>query len=55
MTGRVAGTGTWNDYRQARIGRVKLEKGELRASFQAACKPNNCLIDLRGIRLVPIE
>ena len=53
LNGRVTATGTWDDYRQTKLGTVALPQGQLRAAFRAAGKPSNCLIDLRELCLVP--
>ena len=53
LTGRVAATGTWDDYHQTRLGTVTLSQGQTRAAFRAVGKPTNCLIDLRELCLVP--
>ncbi len=55
IRGRVDGTGTWNDYKQVKIGTVQLEANKAYASFAATGKLNNCLIDLRAITLKPAE
>ena len=54
INGRVASTGTWDDYRQAKIGTVQLKQGQQRVALQGVGKPSNCLIDLREICLVPV-
>ncbi|MCH2399202.1 MAG: hypothetical protein MK364_08850, partial [Pirellulales bacterium] len=53
LNGRVAATGTWDDYHQTKLGTVTLSQGQLRAAFRAVGKPTNCLIDLRELCLVP--
>ena len=54
IRGRVESTGTWDDYQQARIGTLKLKQGQQQAVFVSAGKPNDCLIDLREVCLVPV-
>lgn len=55
ITGRIAGTGTWDDYRDTKIGRVYLERGTYQASFRSLGAPSNCLIDLRTIVIRPLN
>jgi putative heme-binding domain-containing protein len=53
LTGEVAATGTWEVYKQARVGTLALEAGERQVTMRAAGKINGALLDLRAIRLVP--
>ncbi len=53
LTGQVGGTGTWDTYRAAAIGRVELPAGARVLTFRSAGPPNGALMDLRSIRLVP--
>ncbi|HIF31567.1 MAG TPA: hypothetical protein EYQ75_07855, partial [Planctomycetaceae bacterium] len=55
VTGRVESTGSWDNYRQAKIGTVQLKQGHQRVLFQSAGKPSNFLVDLREVCLVPIR
>ena len=55
ITGKVAGTGTWDDYRQSVIGRLQLEAGSRQAVFRSQGPINNCLIDLRTIVIQPLS
>ena len=54
LTGRVPGTGTWDDYTELVLGRIHLDAGSQQAEFRPHGKPSNCLIDLRTIVLRPI-
>lgn len=53
LSGRVESTGTWDDYKQRKIGTLNLKQGSQRIAFKPVGKPSNCLIDLREICLVP--
>ena len=55
LTGKVAGTGTWDNYKQTKIGEMRLQKGEQRMVFRSVGKITGSLIDLRGIRLAPVR
>lgn len=55
LTGTVRGTGTWDNYRTVPIGRVVLREGEQRIVFRSDGAIRGNLLDLRGIRLTPVE
>jgi hypothetical protein len=55
LAGKVAGTGTWDDYRRLAIGRLELRAGPQTLTFQAEGQIRNSLIDLRALRLVPVK
>jgi putative heme-binding domain-containing protein len=55
LTGKVAGTGSWDKYKQAQVGTLALEAGEHSVTMRSEGKVNGALIDLRGIRLVPVK
>jgi putative membrane-bound dehydrogenase-like protein len=55
LTGTVQGTGTWNNYRQAKVGAIKLAAGSQQVVFRSAGKIKGALIDLRSIKLAPIK
>ncbi|NRA95318.1 MAG: c-type cytochrome, partial [Planctomycetes bacterium] len=55
VTSKVAGTGTWNDYRTTGIGRMRLPAGRSRLSVFAAKPLRQFLLDLRAVHLVPIR
>ena len=49
----VEGTGTWDDYREGSVGKIRLERGRQRAVVRPAGELDSFLIDLKSIRLVP--
>lgn len=51
FSGRVEGTGSWDNYQKARMGRIHLEQGTHRLLFRAEGQPDAYLIDLRKIEL----
>lgn len=53
LSGKVKGTGTWDDYRDVIIGQVELGAGNHRLVFRSAGDPDEYLIDLRSILLRP--
>jgi hypothetical protein len=56
FTGKVAGTGTWDNYRQERVGEIVLPAGTQRLTFRPGRNlASSSLIDLRSIRLVPAD
>jgi hypothetical protein len=55
LTGKVAGTRTWDVYRQMQVGTLLLEAGERTVTMRSDGKINGALIDLRAIRLVPAQ
>jgi hypothetical protein len=52
---QVKGTGAWENYRQTQIGTLKLDAGNQVLTARSAGTIRSALIDLRGLRLVPIE
>src|SRR4029077_19142625 len=54
LTGKVQSTGTWDAYRTARVGEIALAPGEQQITFRSAGRIQGALIDLKGIKLVPI-
>lgn len=54
FTGKVPGTGTWDDYRRAKFGRLQLQPGSCRFGMRSDGPISGALIDLRAIRLVPV-
>ena len=55
LVGKVAGTGTWDRYQQVQVGTLALEAGERTVTMRSDGNINGALIDLRGIRLVPVK
>jgi len=52
VAGEVETTGSWETYKEAKIGRVTLEAGTHFAAFKPAGKFKGALLDLREVRLV---
>ncbi|MHC4876878.1 MAG: neutral/alkaline non-lysosomal ceramidase N-terminal domain-containing protein [Planctomycetota bacterium] len=55
LTARVAGTGTWDNYRTWSAGAIDLRRGRQQLTVSALAKPPHALIDLKAIRLIPVE
>ncbi|MGB7160933.1 MAG: hypothetical protein WBD40_22920, partial [Tepidisphaeraceae bacterium] len=54
INGSVKGTGVdWSNYRQAKVGTVRLAAGQHRITVRPAGSVNNALLDLRTIALAP--
>lgn len=53
VTGKVIGTGTWDDYKQAEVGEITLEAGRRRITLRAAAPLKGPLLDLKGVLLKP--
>jgi hypothetical protein len=55
LSGTVAATVNWDDYRELDLGELSLQAGEQSVHFRAAgaLPPGRFLIDLRAIKLVP--
>jgi putative heme-binding domain-containing protein len=54
LTGKVASTGSWDVYRQAKIGTLTLQAGPQEVVMRSsAAKVRGSLLDLKAIRLVP--
>jgi hypothetical protein len=51
LTTTVKGTGTWDDYRKARIGELDLEAGRQRIVMRPAGNITGAMIDLKGLYL----
>lgn len=54
LTGKVQGTGTWDNYRQAQVGELQLAAGRQRVLLRSAGPIRGAMIDLRSIKLVPM-
>jgi putative membrane-bound dehydrogenase-like protein len=54
LTGKVAGTGNWDTYKQTGIGEVRLAAGRQQVVLRSAGKIKGAMIDLKEIRLVPV-
>ena len=55
MEFRVSGTGNWETYHQVQLGTVKLERGRAEVVAHAADAPNGALLDLKAVRLLPVN
>jgi putative membrane-bound dehydrogenase-like protein len=55
LTGKVPGTGGWEQYRTEKVGRIELPAGKQRVVFRSDGPINNALIDLKSIRLIPAK
>jgi hypothetical protein len=53
VTGKVQATGSWDNYKRAKVGEVQLHAGRQRVTFRAVGRPAGALIDLKSIELVP--
>lgn len=53
LSGKVPGTGSWDNYCRARFGRLRLEPGDQRLGLRSDGPISGALIDLRAIRLIP--
>ena len=53
LSGRVPGTGTWDDFRRWTVGKMDLHRGQSVLIVTSPEKPAQALIDLRSIRLIP--
>jgi putative membrane-bound dehydrogenase-like protein len=54
LRGKVASTGTWDDYRSVEVGQLELGAGAQEAVLQSAGPLRSALIDLKAIRLEPL-
>jgi putative membrane-bound dehydrogenase-like protein len=54
LTGKVASTGSWDAYKQAKVGEIVLPSGRQRVTFRSAGRIFNPLVDLKSIKLVPL-
>jgi putative membrane-bound dehydrogenase-like protein len=55
LLGKVAGTGTWDNYKTTNIGEITLATGQQRLTFRPTAPVKGAMIDLRMIRLVKVE
>jgi putative heme-binding domain-containing protein len=55
LTGRVQGTGTWDDYAFVQIGELPLPEGKTRLVMRSRGAVKGAMIDLRSIKLVPAK
>jgi putative heme-binding domain-containing protein len=55
LTGRIEGTGSWDDYKLVRLGELTLGAGRQRITFRSNGKLSKNLCDLQAIELVPVK
>lgn len=53
ISGMVPGTGSWEDYRRAKLGTVSLGDGRHRLEVRPEGRPRGALMDLRSVELRP--
>ena len=53
LTHKVASTGSWDTYREGRVGTLTLAAGEQQVVLRPAGRVSGALLDLKSIRLVP--
>ena len=52
VTGNIFGTGSWDMYRQVKVGELQLKEGTAEVSFSSAGKlKTSYLTDLRAVEL----
>ncbi len=54
-TGKVESTGSWDVYRQAKVGEIVLTAGPQRITFRSAGKIYHPLLDLKFVQLIPMN
>ena len=55
LKGKVESTGTWDDYKTAKVGEVLLSAGSQRLTMRSVSKLYaNPLMDLKSLKLVPV-
>jgi putative membrane-bound dehydrogenase-like protein len=55
LTLKVPSTGGWDTYRFAKVGEVQLAAGKQTVTMRAVGELRGALIDLKGIKLVPVK
>jgi putative membrane-bound dehydrogenase-like protein len=55
MTGIVKSTGSWDTYRQAKVGEIVLTAGRQQVTFRSAGRIFHPLIDLKSVKLAPVK
>lgn len=53
LVGVIPRTGSWDEYRQTRLGQIELPAGAQRLVFRGQPPLSGAIIDLRELRLVP--
>ena len=55
LAGKVPSTGNWDTYRQINVGVVTLKPGRKQLTLRSAGKINGNLMDLKSVRVTPVE
>ncbi len=55
MTGTVRSTGSWDTYKQSKVGEIVLAAGRQQVTFRSAGRIFHPLIDLKSVKLVPVN
>jgi len=55
LAGKVESTENWNTYRKKVVGEIRLPAGRQRIILRPAKKPQGALIDLKSVRLIPVD
>jgi hypothetical protein len=55
LTHRVAGTGSWSDFKAVKLGQVELGKGRHKIRVVPMTKPGLAVMNLRSLTLRPID
>jgi putative membrane-bound dehydrogenase-like protein len=55
LSGKVPSTGNWDTYRQISVGTVTLKPGRKQLALRPAGKINGNLMDLKSVRVTPVE
>jgi len=53
LTGQVASTNNWDNYRRVKVGEMELTAGKHRLTFRSQGPIRGALIDLRDVKLAP--
>ncbi|HEY7327443.1 MAG TPA: PVC-type heme-binding CxxCH protein [Gemmataceae bacterium] len=54
MTGIVKSTGSWENYRQGKVGEIVLAEGRQQVTLRSATKIYHPMIDLKSVKFVPM-
>lgn len=55
ITGKVAGTGTWDQYRDTKVGTIALPPGRQEIAIRGLGRIHGAMIDLKEVRLTPAK
>jgi len=53
VTGKVDGTGAWNQFKTVSLGKVRLAAGKQKLAVKAIEMPREAVMNLKGIELTP--